>query len=77
MKWLIKTIKVDDVYMTYNEYWDNPDVEEDGYEFPNHRVGQGKTKQESIDQFEKYIEENYKPLLSSVKENIRLCTIKK
>ena len=73
MKWSIKTIKTQDEYMTFNEYWDDPELIEDGYKFPNHRVGVGKTKQESIDAFNRYYEEVYKPLLASVKENVRLA----
>jgi len=73
MKWLIKTIKMNDLFMTFNEYWDNPDIEEGGYEFPNQRVGVGKNKQESIDNFNKYYNEVYQPLLASVKENVRLA----
>ena len=61
MKWSIKTIKVDDVYMTYNEYWDDPDTEIDGYTFPNHRVGKGLTKEESVADFERYIKDVYEP----------------
>ena len=78
MQWSIKTFKIDDVYMTFNEYWDDPDIEVDGYTFPNHRVGKGKTKESSIADFERYIENDYKPLLASVKENVRLaCEVRK
>jgi len=78
MKWSIKTIKIDDVYMTFNEYWDDPDIEQAGYTFPNHRVGKGTSKEQSVKAFEKYIEESYKPLLASVKENVRLaCEVRK
>lgn len=68
-KFSIETVSDDETYYTYNSHWDDPSDKE----FPTHRVGKGRTKESSIADFERYIETSYKPLLASVKENVRLA----
>ena len=65
----IETVSDDETYYTFCPFWDDPDSDN----FPNHRVGKGLTKEASVADFERYIENVYEPLLASVKENVRLA----
>ena len=63
----IRTIKRDDTYYTYCSIWDDPKNKD--REFPNHRVGVGKTKQESHEMFMAH-EAKRQKLLAKIKGEI-------
>ena len=62
-EWIV-TVKDDNTYYTYCSLWDDP--ENDNIPFPNHRVGIGKTKDESFKSFMKH-EESRQKLLEKIK----------
>ncbi len=62
----IKTIKKSDTFYTYCELWDKPTKDN----FPNERVGVGKTKDESMDKFMAH-EKMRQELLNKIKEEIK------
>ena len=61
----IRTIKQGDTYFTYCSLWDDPKNTE--REFPNHRVGVGSTKQESLNEFMEH-ENKRQDLLARIKD---------
>ena len=65
----IETVKEENTYYTYCSLWDNPEKPSE-HGFPNHRVGVGKTKQESLDNFMKH-EKERQALLEIIKEKLK------
>jgi len=69
----VKTIRFGDTYYTYCRLWDSP--ENDGFT-ESHRVGKGKSQDESVAEFMKFeekrqsiLEEVIKELINFEKEN--------
>lgn len=62
----VKTIRFGDIYYTYCRLWDSPENDEFT---ESHRVGKGKSKEESVAEFMKF-EQNRQSILEKVRKEL-------